>query len=182
MTPQSHADKIRESMMNDALNDIENIYTSVVTNADTALTTLPEDVFKNTFLHYFFNNEVADDDTLLVKWIHIAGGPMKPVNVVDKNNNILFTVPAIYDTLSVLNYNRKNDISNIVNTARLYKDTLPEESNRILYDELNNAVQHIVMPRKVPHTDIWLEIFKRYKLVQEDVKNVAFEEDDLMLE
>ncbi len=71
--------------------------------ADTSVpkNNIPDTVFKEHFLDFFMNKveDPAKSQELTATWItKVAGSPTAEVNVTNKQGEVVFTVPSIYNT------------------------------------------------------------------------------------
>ena len=95
LTQQMQLERVRESTI--AINECyEN---AIVRNENNKL---PEEVFRSGFLGYFTGNPGPANRQHLAEWISIAGSPTSEVDVVDPANKVLFTVPAMMNTDSLI--------------------------------------------------------------------------------
>jgi len=90
------ADRMMATDIRKAKENINEVYNEIVVENKPDHGELPESVFKDHFLDYFKNIEKAEDDTKLLKWIEVSGGPYNPTDLIDNNGDVVLTVPPIY--------------------------------------------------------------------------------------
>lgn len=71
---------------------------------------LPEFYFREYFVSALSAPSLPENQNLVAKWIEYAGGPTKPVDIIDADNNVLDRVPPILDT-SVLDDERIQSVN-----------------------------------------------------------------------
>ena len=87
------ADHLRE----ESQEKIDLIYTRLNQGAQNAR--FPKDKFDLFFAPYFLGQKpISKDSDIFSTWAGIAGSPMASVDIVDSNNNVVFTVPPLYNT------------------------------------------------------------------------------------
>jgi len=129
------------------------------------INTIPEHVFID-FLDFFKSGGVKDDGTM-AKWLNIAGGMTRCVKVKDKNDKIIFTVPALVSKLEV-NYNANNtlDLNGIFTKAANRAVAQPIKFEKTVFDGTNVIVKN-VNSNTNKELIVWRAIFKRYGIGRE---------------
>lgn len=130
---------------------------------------MPEYVFRKVFLP-FFCGEPTDPEVGHVitegHWISFAEGAFMSVDIVDDNNEVLFTVPPRRDNNSIAPYH-VNDMNNMTTVSDQYKllaSSRPAEANRFhfsMLDERKDVLRTNI--RTLEHLYAWNNIFKRYE-------------------
>lgn len=129
---------------------------------------IPEDLFVNVFLNFFSNQGTLHQDATTEKWISIAGSPYRAVDVFDKNNKVIFTVPAMYNINAIApdkTIQSMAPINHVIATYKQLSNRSVREAENYLYNsllkhskELNNKVDILA------DIKIWNDIFARYNL------------------
>jgi hypothetical protein len=138
------------------------LYTELVENIK--INTIPEIVFKEYFLEYFINvlNGKVEHSPLTLKWLELAGGPYNEVNVIDGNNNVIFTTPGLFSRPEV-----DNNIINQINFSDIASMYIAR-SNRLEIDGINYLSQELsglktLVSSNTHHNYLkWKLIFDRY--------------------
>lgn len=135
--------------------------------------TIKEDVFVNVFLPYFLNeNNIYGVN--LNHWLYIVNkkesrshnGVWLEVDVVDDNNQVLFTVPPIYDRDNLSpkpisdTHNLNEIMVNAKNLANI-KPSLMVKQLGIVYQTLLNRIQN-GSESALKHLNTWNDIAMRY--------------------
>lgn len=128
------------------------------------IATIPERIFQYIFLPLFAGDENRAYPVTLENWAIHAGSPYRSVHVVDTNNNILFTVPPLFDRAAI---NPVSDglasIAHVVATAGQYANIHPTQGIAYLNHELSNRALVMKVPPNVQaNLKTWNEIFARY--------------------
>ena len=123
---------------------------------------LPEKVFVEYFLDYFKDREKYADTPLLSKWVELAGGPYREVDIIDDNRNVLYTAPGAMMAPMVDYENLNNiDFSRIASNYNMKKNITAVQGTNYLNGILSMVPNNI-------HTDVnkyinrWIAIFNRY--------------------
>lgn len=129
---------------------------------------IPEDLFVSVFLNFFANHGELHPDATTEKWISIAGSPYRAVDVFDKNNNIIFTVPSIYNINAIApdkTIQTMAPINHVIATYKQLSNRSVKEAENYLYNsllkhsgEFNNKIDVLV------DIKTWNSIFARYNL------------------
>lgn len=162
-------------------------FSLIVENTVSDIKRLPESTFVKNFLPYFCGEEdTTKESNTIAIWIAIAGSITSKVHVVDKNDEILFTVPPINDT-SIFDVNNKNQaqgFKNIVLNYRLYSNQTPMSAQNYLARTIDSRIEKLrtesVMFNENETT--WKNIFARYgkgpSVKAVDVKKQSLLDDD----
>lgn len=137
-------------------------------------TQLPEHVFVNFFLPFFAGRPVLPGRNVVAEWIGVAGTPMSEVDVVDSTGQVLFTVPAIFNTniLEIANRKAGRSFADIFSEYELRKAGVPIAANGYLAQNLHSKASEIVKgPHDTGHiASRWATIMSRYGILSESVK------------
>jgi len=129
--------------------------------------TIPEPIFKNSFLP-FFSGQDTTDNTVLSTWVGIAGTAMNEVDVIDDiTGNVLFTVPPILDTgiikIDPINNNSSSSLSEIISDYEIRSSAMAIVGERFLADALDSKFNVSVEPKINTHNaDRWKSIMEYY--------------------
>jgi hypothetical protein len=129
---------------------------------------IPEQVFKQNFLPYFSGNvESARGRNIMAEWIGVAGTAMSEVDVVGNNNEILFTVPALFDT-NVIDITKRalgQGMGDIIEDYNLRKESTPIGAMNMLNNNLGHKLSEIIhddVPQRMTTAERWINIMGRY--------------------
>lgn len=154
-----------ESLAKQALDHFDNLVTGGGYRENKKM---PEYVFLKAFLPFFCGEETDPEVGHKITeghWISFAEGAFMPVDVVDANNEVLFTVPPRRDNNSIAPAH-VNDMNNYATVSDQYKNlaaSRPAEANRFHYtmlEERKDALRTNI--RTLEHLYAWNKIFKRY--------------------
>jgi hypothetical protein len=88
-----------QTIHQESKNTLDVVFNSLVTNSRDTCSVLPEQIFVNYFLPFFTGrNDFVARPNIFSEWISIAGSPMNEVAIIDSFNNIMYYVPAVFDT------------------------------------------------------------------------------------
>lgn len=128
---------------------------------------LPEAVFVNNFLPYF-SGKVKDDRTLNIttNWIAVAGSASSPVDVVDGQDQVLFTVPPLMSTdfLRSKENIRGRSFNQILANARNQGNRLPVLGTRALINDTKAKLAGMTVQPTQQAMNQWEDIFNRYNI------------------
>ena len=159
------ADKLTKFNVNRATDDAQAFFDELV-KVDNPI--VPEVVFKEGFLDYFFNNDFKENDSILLKWLSIAGGPYNKVDVDDESGKVLFTVPEIYNKVSVNDDMMGNiDMWDMMVKYHRKNERFVVEGDQYLIN-MSSQIASAVKP--VAGNSEWMNIFKHYGLIKKDIK------------
>ncbi len=97
-----------------------------------------EDVFKNYFLPTFSGEVAANDDgAMIAKWIELAGGPYRPVDLLDNNNNIVGQVPSLLLRKNGDKRNSEINLPNVINRFKKLERVSNTRGDNFLTETLN---------------------------------------------
>jgi len=146
---------------------IDNSFQSLVINNPKVR--LPENVFVNYFLPFFSGTATAESinaRNVISEWIGVAGTAMAEVDIIDVSGQVIFTVPALFDTdmINIAAKQAGQSMSDIVNEYSLRKAGVPQAATNYLNTALFNLGNGIT--RESNHADAialrWAGIFQRY--------------------
>ena len=162
-------DKLRDEMLEHEQRQMtelmDSIYEELVTEDKRAV--INEAPFKEYFLDYFKSIMVDGGERnshLELKWMELAGGEYREVDVVDNEGKVLFTVPGINNN-KIVQLDELKDISfsNMGYTYNMKADKIQAAGINYLADEF------MALPKFLDTTaDInkihgrWISIFRRY--------------------
>lgn len=148
---------------------------------------LPENIFVDYFLPYFSGNlPINKTSKVLTDWISVAGSAVAEVDIIDREANVLFTVPPIMDTtvINPASFDSDHSLAGIYREYGLRANNLKPAAERFLLTELDTATDIITAPSSIKekNTVVWDDIFKRYNIKKADeeiAKPAHVDEDDL---
>ena len=134
---------VREQVMTAASDKINFIYNKL--NTPDMLAKLPLHVFNQYFAPYFFGQKPLEQDSdMFSAWVGIAGSPMAPVEIID-NGNVVFVVPALYDT-NAINLMKGNNVSRVMDEFSNHSNSLPAVSMKFVQNRLLPEADQIAKP------------------------------------
>jgi hypothetical protein len=152
-------------------------YDQLVQKPSKDLATLPENIFVQYFLPFFCGEkEIEKDNDVIARWIAVAGNPIKEVNVIDDDNKIIFTVPALVDStfIDFKNINKGQPFKNIIANYELHKSQLPIVGENYLRNQIDVRIESLTRNSTVQETNEkrWVDIFTRYNKIESSEKDV----------
>lgn len=152
---------------------IASIHSSLTTIPEEEIATLPEDVFKATFLP-FFAGQPAPSNVNAGVWAGIAGNPYRPVNIVGIDGEVLYTIPSLFDRQAV-DPTKASDhavpMQHVMITHEQLTRISPVRAQAYMNAQLaQRKIAVDVSPTIAKNILVWNEIFKRYNLPTIDVK------------
>jgi hypothetical protein len=143
-------------------NNIDQSYKTLV--SETPVAKLPEKIFSQYFLPYFSGEKTPTvSQPVFAEWVSVAGNPMAPVDVIGNDNEVLFRVPALYDTGMVTMLQGKT-MREIFSQYELYNNNLPQVANNFLAKALEHKSDgYTEVPLTQAQKD-WEGILTRYNL------------------
>jgi hypothetical protein len=149
--------------------------------SDVAVAKVPEEIFSRHFLPYFSGQKTPTQaEPVFAEWVSIAGNPMSPVDVIDKDNKTLFRVPPMFDTGMVTQLQGKT-MREIFTQYDLYNNNLPQVANNFLNKALLAKSEGYTTTPLTSAQQEWNSILKRYDLAKPDAnagKSESKEADD----
>jgi len=178
-------EKLQEANRNQVTESINSTYDKLVVNKQNS--TLPEGIFKEHFLPYFAGEKaITSDVSVMAEWVGVAGSPMGEVDVIDNNNQVLFTVPSLFDT-NVINTVKRTpgkSLPEIYSQYDLRANNIPVVAEKFLSDALADKANNITKEAnpKATNVDRWSNILSRYGYKTEQSSNSTSEEhqDDVV--
>lgn len=179
-----------ESIHRESKNTLDVVFNSLVTNSRDTCSVLPEQIFVNYFLPFFTGrNDFVARPNILGEWISIAGSPMNEVAIIDSFNNIMYYVPAVFDT-SFINAAKKTEkptFGQITDHANLLNNNIPAISDRFLKDALSEKLPDITgnVTVNTVNEKRWIDIFAKYNIsppsitppvMMSSLRNIDFDE------
>lgn len=132
-----------------------------------------EESFKYWFLPYFSGDQNAPQlqgRNVVADWIGVAGTAMSEVDVVDAQGNVLFAVPALFDTnmLEIASRTPGRSFADLYYEYELRKGGVPAVANNYLSQALFNKGQDLTRDRENTITQTaaqrWTAIMQRYNI------------------
>lgn len=163
-------EKVNKVIENNTLSELkafgDSSYQAIV--ADGTKAVISEEAFKQSFLPYFSGNVAAvGNRNVITEWISVAGTAMSEVDVINSKNEVLFTVPALFDS-NVIDLTKRvtgSSIADIVEDYNLRKDATPHAATKIVNASLDNRLKEIIADgasiRKTT-AERWIAIMGRY--------------------
>lgn len=162
---QTASDQITNMAIQDIKNSTDYVFESLVVAG--ANSKLPEEIFANYFLQYFSGEAASGREAKFQQeWISIAGTPMREVDIIDKTGNVLFAVPALFDT-NVIEVSKRSlgeSLNDIYKNYDLRNNNIPAVATNYLNAALADRVDEIIKPANVKQVNTvrWENIMKRY--------------------
>jgi hypothetical protein len=169
MTADDIFQSYTEEKMNRVRDGIDMIYADMVENAEHPQ--LPEEIFRKQFLP-LFTTGVPDDvrPALITYWIGIAATPWNPVDIIDRQGQILFTVPSLYarDVINTKDGDPSHSYGNIFMNYELQMSNIPIQAQRYFQNALEGKFTDTVnqSPDVTEEERIWTAIFQHYGLMK----------------
>lgn len=133
-----------------------------------SVVTIPEENFVRVFLPFFNGDEELNIYNVTMRhWHGVAGGPFNEVNVADRNGNIIYTVPPVFDNtaISVKETSVRDGLTEMINVVGLMAHQSPIKSSNFLRNYLTELHERMVDKTFVlEHILAWNKIFLRYDL------------------
>lgn len=125
---------------------------------------LAERIFVGVFLPFFAGDEKPAYPVTIGHWINVAGSPFASVDVVDAQQQRLFTVPPVFDRSAVQPIqSRGTSIQHVVLSAEQLSRMHPTQGANYLSAELTRRALVMKVPTSVlAHLETWNAIFTRY--------------------
>ena len=161
------------------------VFDSLVSNSDNNV--LPENIFVQYFLPYFSGKlPITKQTSVMTDWVSVAGSPVAEVDIIDQQNQVLFTVPSLFDTkiINPIRGDESESISQIYNQYSLKNNNIPIVATRYLSNAMDSKSEEIL--NEVQQKDTrWDNILNRYGIEspnqQKKITSIEEEpEDDLI--
>ena len=158
-------------------------YNQLVEKPSKELASLPENIFVQYFLPFFCGEKAIEkDNDVIARWIAVAGNPNKEVNIIDDDDQIIFTVPALVDStfIDFKNLNKGQPFKNIIANYELHKSQLPIVGENYLRNTIDSRIESLTRDSGIQEANEkrWINIFTRYNKI-ESVKQEAQTTDRL---
>ena len=140
-------------------------------------TKMPEAVFKGRYLDSFMNGATG---VAIKEFASVAGSFYKGVDIVDDDNNVLFTTPPMMETpdFSDISELTKADISGVVNETETRIAVNHPEPTKALDTTIASFEDSLIAKAKetnIKNEEKWADIFKRYIPTEPDVDDEDIE-------
>ena len=134
---------------------------------------LPEHIFVRDFLPCFAAKKTpANAEEVMAVWFCISDGPLRPVDIIDGSNNVLYTVPALQNT-RIFNPLNDSDIrfKDVVTTAKQVAMMSEIAGDNVITGAVDAKFGQMFDPNRMRTEDekTWEAIFARYPDVVEAV-------------
>lgn len=141
---------------------ISQSFKSLVT--DTPVAKLPEDIFTRHFLPYFSGQKTPTSaEPVFAEWVSVAGNPMSPVDIINQKDEVLFRVPALFDTGMVTQLQGRT-MREIFKQYELYNNNLPQVANNFLTKALTAKSEGYTPVPLTKAQEEWNNILSRYNM------------------
>lgn len=143
--------------------DVRASFQRVIDDSTRAATRMPEQQFVKVFLPVLANGFINGNDEALDihKWMSVAGGPLRPVDIIDESGEVLFTVPPIYETTGIHSDNSHNSVFDIMSNLKLELQNNPIEADRRIRDRFFTSLD-IKGSNQTRFLVNWAFILERY--------------------
>lgn len=143
----------------DLQSKIDDCYDALVTNHE------PTRVPENIFTEYYLPKMVNHDTDIINQWVALTGSPTAGATIVDANDEVLFTTPALYDSIDdTAALERKGiTIPEIISGHGLRMNNIPSEAATFAAAHLSDKSEQL--GSQVVQSDSsqqWNDIFERY--------------------
>lgn len=130
----SSSEKLRQIYLDDAL--------SVEKPDDIRVTVSEATLVNDNWVHLLASHIRGEKDIPIYLWVrNVAGKPFNPVDVVDGNQKVLFTIPALLDkNKEVYSEEISSNISDTVTDINNKNKVIPNSGNHVLVRELIDTV------------------------------------------
>ena len=157
-----------------AQEDINVIHQSLDELAATDRKRMPERIFVGLWLPFFYEGRNQYYPELSFgMWAAYAGNDYREVDVIDKQGNVLFTVPPRFDRAGIRSLIGKErtqlpggNIMNVIKNAEMKARISPRDGSLFLNHHLKQRALYmgVIPPSVKVNIERWNAIFKRYGL------------------
>lgn len=126
---------------------------------------MSESIFKTSFLPTIAGKE-KDNGVTIMKYIEYAGGPYREVDIIDRDGNVLYTCPPVYNRSNNEN-NKRLPYSQIAATYELKKARMANEADVYMHN-VASGINSTVVIEETSSEFIWNKIVDKY--YKDDVK------------
>lgn len=168
---QNVADQLKDNRTNELRSYISSTFDELVETKVNMI--IPEIIFKEHFLEFFYNmTKEQTDSPLALKWIELAGGAYNEVDVVDENGHVIYSVPSLF-TRPAVNDDvlGKMSFSSIAHTFQSKLERTEAEGINYLNRELS-SLPKTIDANSEGDVNRWLNIFQRYAVKQPEQKTL----------
>lgn len=157
---QAGRDALEQSERNKMLQMVtkdEAIITSLIDNPENDPTRIrfPERIFRENFLPFITGDaqkrpppgKTAEqlEDEARQKWLSVSRGPLNEVDVVDQNDQVVFTMPAFFPTANLNTLQRPNErpLKTYTEEYRAHAQSIPHVGKAKLQVGLDKHLSHL---------------------------------------
>lgn len=137
--------------------------------------TITEHLFVREYLPYIAN--CKDKELAIKKWLEVCKNPYYPVDVLDNNKNVLFTVPPIWIRQQTrTEYDSKYSMGEIITRAQKRSEISPKQGEAFF----NECLPHVLLKTDTDNNYLneWDKILTRYGYKDTDNQHpVSLEEE-----
>lgn len=185
-TAKKVEDKIAKTIRKEFDDTVDQAFDDLFKNSEQN-NRLPEFVFVQDFLP-FFSGKVKDsaDMGIMTNWIAIAGSAAKPLDIVDEQDRVLFTVPPLMTSnfLHEKQNLRGRSFNEIIRYAQEQGNRFAPLGVRALASEATSKLERMKISESRDDVDAWNKIFQRYGVVSEKTGRTSTDkksgDDDLV--
>jgi hypothetical protein len=131
---------------------------------------MSESIFKSAFLPTIAGKE-KDTGVTIMKYIEYAGGPYREVDIIDREGNVLYTCPPVYNRSNNDN-NKRLPYSQMAATYELKKARMASEADVYMHN-VASGINNSVVIEETSSEFIWNKIIDKY--YKEDIVNENIE-------
>ena len=187
MNPNSLVKEIQRKKTEELRTVMDDIYQQVA-SPDVVRGKLPESIFVEQFLPRFIGEiPISATDLTFKFWLSISGGPGNPVDILDTEGNVLFTVPPLLDTSMLDIEGGEISLAAMLSQYDAYASRGLYEGDRYLQSVLGNRIQESIQNGELDNVNSWASILTRYGKLEQMNNNVTttvYDDggDDLLLD
>lgn len=163
MSIEDHVASMRKAINDDISRGTDIVFKGLVEQAP--INAIPESLFVRYFLPCFTGQ--VNNANWVLEWVGIAGTPMSEVNVFkDGTNEVLFRVPGILASKTLLLEKRYGDLGDIFTRYEQIKSNIPSAGMRFMTQALNQTNKELLQKYNSDDTKrAWYHILTRYNLI-----------------
>lgn len=156
-------------------NEADEFYNSLV--LDIPNNRLDEAKFKDYFLPVLAGKETHNDE-VIAQWMHVAGSPTSEVDIVNNNNEVLFTVPSLLNTSRIKVTDHNTNLAEVLVNYELLSRNIPAIAENKLKKDLMLTSNSIIDQNNTEDKDRWSDILVRYGYLNKQNNNKIDEDGD----
>lgn len=118
---------------------------------------------EKSFVEFFLPGFISPTEDINIEaWLSIAGNPLAPVDVVDENGDVLYTIPPLLRSVSFEESTKRTQFSEVIKTADALTEMAPNRGLAYFQESMNRATPK---PKAdVSSAKVWNAICDRYNI------------------